>query len=150
MIKRLKSKVVKLTVMLTLKKVYETHKEGINYLIFGGLTTLVNISVFYTLDTLQMVHYLLANAISIIASILFAFFTNKKYVFKSETTTSYAWLKEFFLFCSFRLISAGFDMFSMLILVSFLQWDSKLAKLVTQVIIIGLNYFFSKWFIFKK
>ncbi|SEK61701.1 Putative flippase GtrA (transmembrane translocase of bactoprenol-linked glucose) [Carnobacterium iners] len=136
--------------MLTLKKIYKTHKEVIGYLFFGVLTTLVNMSVFYTLDTVPTIHYLFANAIAIIVSIIFAFFTNKKYVFKSETSTLYAWLKEFFLFCSFRLISAGFDMFSMLVLIGFFEWDSNLAKLITQVIIISLNYFFSKWLIFKK
>ena len=128
----------------------ETHKQALNYLVFGISTTFVNMSVFFILNTVQHIDYLLANAISIIVSIIFAFFTNKKYVFKSETTTIYAWLKEFFLFCSFRLISAGFDMLSMLLFISFLEWNSNLAKLVTQVIIVSSNYFFSKWFIFKK
>src|SRR5699024_4634491 len=118
-------------------------------LIFGGLTTLVNVVVFFVFNSLLGVQYLIANAISIVLSILFAFFTNKKYVFKSETLTAQAWLKEFLLFCSFRLVSAGFDMLSMWILVGGLELDSNLAKLATQFIVVVLNYFFSKWFIFK-
>lgn len=136
--------------MSTLRKIVETRKEVINYLVFGILTTLVNMGVFYLLDTVQDVPYLIANAFSLIVSILFAFLTNKKYVFKSETATISAWLKEFFLFCSFRLISAGFDMASMLLLIGFLQWNSNFAKLATQLVVVLLNYFFSKWFIFKK
>ncbi|WP_034553284.1 GtrA family protein [Carnobacterium funditum] len=135
--------------MSTLKKLYEKNEEIIRYLVFGGLTTLVNFVVFFAFDTVFDVQYLIANAISIGASIIFAFFTNKKYVFKSETVTSCAWVKEFFLFCSFRLISAGFDMVSMFILIGLLQWDSNISKLVTQLIVVFLNYFFSKWFIFK-
>lgn len=140
---------VQVKLMSTLKRLYEKHEEIISYLIFGGLTTLVNLVVFFAFDTLLGFQYLIANAISIAVSIIFAFFTNKKYVFKSETLTVRAWLKEFSLFCSFRLISAGFDMLSMWILIGGLQLDSNLSKLVTQFIVVLLNYFFSKWFIFK-
>ncbi|MGB3159966.1 GtrA family protein [Carnobacterium sp.] len=136
--------------MLTLKKLYERNQEILSYLIFGVLTTLVNFIVFYAFDTVLDIQYLIANALSILASIIFAFFTNKKYVFKSESVTIRAWIKEFFLFCSFRLISAGFDMLSMLLLIGVLQWNSNVAKLATQIIVVFLNYFFSKWFIFKK
>lgn len=136
--------------MLTLKKLYEKNQEILSYLIFGGLTTLVNFVVFYAFDTVLDIQYLIANALSILASIIFAFFTNKKYVFKSQSVTISAWIKEFFLFCSFRLISAGFDMLSMLLLIGILQWNSNVAKLATQIIVVFLNYFFSKWFIFKK
>lgn len=136
--------------MLTLKKLYEKNQEILSYLIFGGLTTLVNFIVFYAFDTVLDIQYLIANALSILASIIFAFLTNKKYVFKSESVTISAWIKEFFLFCSFRLISAGFDMLSMLLLIGILQWNSNVAKLATQIIVVFLNYFFSKWFIFKK
>lgn len=142
-------KVVQVKKMSTLKKLYQKNEEIINYLVFGGLTTLVNVVVFFVFNSLLGVQYLIANAISIVLSILFAFFTNKKYVFKSETLTAQAWLKEFLLFCSFRLISAGFDMLSMWILVGGLELDSNLAKLATQFIVVVLNYFFSKWFIFK-
>lgn len=135
--------------MAALKRFYQKNEEVLSYLIFGGLTTLVNIIVFFLFDSVLGVQYLIANAISIGVSILFAFFTNKKYVFKSETETMNAWLKEFLLFCSFRLVSAGFDMLSMWLLVGGLHLEANLAKLVTQLIVVLLNYLFSKWFIFK-
>src|SRR5699024_9793114 len=122
--KRIEMKVVRVKIMSMLKRLYQKNEEVINYLIFGGLTTLVNVVVFFVFNSLLGVQYLIANAISIVLSILFAFFTNKKYVFKSETLTAQAWLKEFLLFCSFRLVSAGFDMLSMWILVGGLELDS--------------------------
>ena len=79
--------------MSALKRFYQKNEEVLSYLIFGGLTTLVNIIVFFLFDSVLGIQYLIANAISIGVSILFAFFTNKKFVFKSEKETVNAWLK---------------------------------------------------------
>ncbi|MGB7365724.1 MAG: GtrA family protein [Carnobacterium jeotgali] len=136
--------------MTKIKKFISRYEEVIGYLVFGGLTTVVNIVVFYLFDSIFGAHYLVANAIAIIVSILFAFFTNKKYVFKSETPTFQMWLKEFSLFVSFRLLSAVFDMGSMWLLVDGLDIDANLAKIITQFIVVALNYVFSKFFIFKQ
>ncbi|WP_198022546.1 GtrA family protein [Carnobacterium pleistocenium] len=133
-----------------MKELISKYDEVIGYLIFGGLTTVVNIIVFYLFDSILGVHYLVANALAIIVSILFAFFTNKKYVFKSSTPTFQLWLKEFSLFVSFRLLSAVFDMGSMWLLVDGLDFDANWAKIITQFIVVVLNYAFSKFFIFKQ
>lgn len=132
-----------------IKKMYHKYEEAIIYLVFGVLTTVVNIVVFYLLDTVLDVQYLIANLVSIIVSILFAFFTNKKYVFKSKSENFQSWMKEFVLFCSFRVLSGVFDMLSMWILVDFLTLDTNIAKIATQFIVVVLNYFFSKFFVFK-
>lgn len=136
--------------MTKIKQLISKYEEVIGYLIFGGLTTVVNIVVFYLFDSVFGVHYLIANAIAIIVSILFAFFTNKKYVFKSTTPTFQLWMKEFSLFVSFRLLSAVFDMGSMWLMVDGLDMDANWAKIITQFIVVGLNYVFSKFFIFKQ
>lgn len=136
--------------MMKIKELVNKYAEVISYLIFGGLTTVVNIIVFYLFDSILDMHYLFANAIAIIASILFAFFTNKKYVFKSSTPTVKLWLKEFSLFVSFRLLSAVFDMGSMWLLVDGLELNTNIAKIITQFIVVVLNYAFSKFFIFKQ
>ncbi len=136
--------------MTKIKELISKYDEVIGYLIFGGLTTVVNIIVFYLFDSILGVHYLVANALAIIVSILFAFFTNKKYVFKSSTPTFQLWLKEFSLFVSFRLLSAVFDMGSMWLLVDGLDFDANWAKIITQFIVVVLNYAFSKFFIFKQ
>ena len=136
--------------MTKIKNLVSKYEELIGYLIFGGLTTVVNIIVFYLFDSVFEVHYLFANAIAILVSILFAFLTNKKYVFKSSTPTFQLWLKEFSLFVSFRLLSAVFDMGSMWLLVDGLNLNANVAKIITQFIVVVLNYAFSKFFIFKQ
>lgn len=135
--------------MEKIKQLLKKYEEAISYLVFGGLTTVVNIVAFFLLDTVLNMQYLVANLIAIIVSILFAFFTNKRYVFKSKSETLRDWLKEFLLFVGFRAVSGVFDMLSMWILVDFLQIDTNISKILTQFIVVVLNYFFSKFFIFK-
>lgn len=132
------------------KEYYEKYQEIISYLFFGGLTTVVNIVTFFFFDTLLDIHYLLANALAIGVSILFAYVTNKKYVFHSEAATRQDLLREFGLFVSLRLFSAVFDMLSMWLLVDYLQMEANLAKILTQFIVVVSNYLFSKLFIFNQ
>lgn len=127
----------------------EQHKEIIRYIIFGAMTTVVNFAVFYFIDTILGISYLIANAISIAVSILFAFFTNKWFVFQTKSETFGEWFREFMLFLSLRMGTSVFDMLSMWLLVQFASMDSNLAKLLTQFIVVALNYVFSKLFIFK-
>ena len=105
---------------------------------------------FILFDTLLQTPYLFANGLSIIGAILFAFFTNKKYVFKSETVSKREAFREFYLFVGFRLTSGIFDMLSMYILVDFLTIDTNVSKIITQFIVVVVNYVFSKVFIFKQ
>lgn len=127
----------------------EQHKEIIRYIIFGAMTTVVNFAVFYFIDTILGISYLIANAISIVVSILFAFFTNKWFVFQTKSENFGEWFREFMLFLSLRMGTSVFDMLSMWLLVQFASMDSNLAKLLTQFIVVALNYVFSKLFIFK-
>ncbi|WP_080146770.1 GtrA family protein [Marinilactibacillus piezotolerans] len=136
--------------MKQIKSLYFKYQEVIDYLFFGVLATIVNIGVFYVFDTLLDTPYLFANAISIIAAILFAFVTNKKYVFKSTSTSTKEAFREFYLFVGFRLVSGLFDMLSMFILVDFLTIDTNISKIITQFIVVVVNYAFSKLFIFKQ
>lgn len=124
-------------------------KELISYGFFGVLTTLVNMVVFYIFDSVLGVQYLFANAIAIILSILFAYVTNKLFVFSSKTETFKETLNEFFKFIGARLLTGGVDMLTMWALVDGLTLDTNLAKLLTQFVVMVLNYVFSKLFIFK-
>ncbi|MFJ1626586.1 GtrA family protein [Marinilactibacillus psychrotolerans] len=132
------------------RSLYLKYREVIDYLFFGVLTTFVNIVIFFIFDTLLQTPYLFANGLSIIGAILFAFFTNKKYVFKSETVSKREAFREFYLFVGFRLTSGIFDMLSMYILVDFLTIDTNVSKIITQFIVVVVNYVFSKVFIFKQ
>lgn len=132
-----------------LKKIFMKDQEIFKYILFGVLTTVVNIAVFFLFDTVLNFSYIIANAISIIAAILFAFFTNKKYVFKAKSQSWKLAFKEFYLFVGLRSVSGLFDMLSMWMLVDFMNLETNLSKILTQFIIVVLNYIFSKLYIFR-
>lgn len=127
---------------------YDNYQEMVNYILFGGLTTLVNIVVFFLLDTGLGWPYLIANAVAIVVSILFAYVTNKIWVFQSKTENFQETFYEFTKFIGFRLLSGLADMAAMWVLVDLLIIDSSISKLLTQFIVVVLNYVFSKFFIF--
>lgn len=129
-------------------KFYNKYREIIDYIIFGGLTTLVNIAAFYIFETLLDWPYLTANAVAIVLSILFAYSTNKLFVFKTRDMTFNENLIEFLKFIGFRLVSGLADMAAMWMLVDLISVDTNIAKLLTQFIVVVLNYVFSKLFIF--
>ena len=131
-----------------LLNLYYRYREIIDYIFFGGLTTLVNIVVFFIFDSLLSWPYLVANAIAIVLSILFAYVTNKLFVFKTSSNDLKENIYEFIKFIGFCLLSGLADMFSMWVLVDLIFVDTNLAKLLTQFIVVVLNYVFSKFFIF--
>ncbi|MFD1317216.1 GtrA family protein [Loigolactobacillus zhaoyuanensis] len=121
----------------------------INYIFFGVLTTAVNLGVFWLASSQLHLYYLLANLVAWFLSVVFAFFTNKYFVFKSRTTGLLPFLKEFLLFLWMRVLSGVFDMGSMFVMVSMIKIDDVIAKVLTQFVIVILNYTFSKAVIFK-
>ena len=122
-------------------------KEVISYLIFGVLITVVNIVVYYVFNTWLQVNYLVSNAIAWIASVLFAYITNRKYVFESKNTSMF---NELVKFISARLSTGIMDMILMWLLVDVLSMNSMVSKIVVNVLVIVLNYVLSKVFVFKK
>lgn len=120
------------------------------YLFFGGLTTVINIVVFTTSYKIFQLSWPLSNSISWIISVLFAFITNKIWVFQSKTTGFRALSWEFSKFLGARIISFGMDMACMYLLIDMLHTGNLIAKIITQVVVVIANYFFSKVFIFKK
>ncbi len=138
--------------MEKIKELYKKYKEIINYLIFGVLTTVVSllvyyISVFTILNPDNPIQLQIANILSWIAGVAFAYFTNRKFVFKSEEKNK---LKEAGKFVSARVITLIMDMLIMYLGVTILLLNDKIIKLISQVIIIVSNYIFSKLFVFKK
>lgn len=136
--------------MNKLKILYMAHRQLIEYFIFGVATTVVNIIVFFLFDSILGIPYLVANFISIVAAILFAFFTNKQFVFRSKSPTWQHAMSEFLKFVSLRAVSAIVDMLSMWLLVDLILLDTTIAKIAVQFIIVVLNYVFSKLYIFKQ
>ncbi|OON98793.1 MAG: hypothetical protein ATN35_03635 [Epulopiscium sp. Nele67-Bin004] len=121
--------------------------EPILYIVFGVLTTIINVIVFFMLDKIG-VAYQFNNVIAFVASVVFAFYTNKVYVFKSTSWASDVWQKEAITFFGARLGSFAVDMGLMLALVGIVGVSAVVAKIITNVVVIVLNYILSK-IIFK-
>ena len=163
--------------METIKKLFFKYKEIILYIIFGVLTTLVNWAVYavtipafsaafngeavmftifggdVTFDTFAI---FLANVIAWIAGVAFAFVTNKIWVFESKSWKPRVALKEFWLFVAARLITGVMEwffpslLFSIGLNQSLFGIKGFLAKIIVSVVVIILNYVFSKLIIFRK
>ncbi|EAC6223870.1 cell wall teichoic acid glycosylation protein GtcA [Listeria monocytogenes] len=119
------------------------------YLIMGGFTTLINIVTFWVCTDLLNWDYRIANTIAWVASVLFAYFSNKKYVFDSYTPTWKDKAREVSSFFGFRFLTYIVDFLVMILLISGLGMNELWAKIWTNVIVLILNYVFSKWIIFR-
>lgn len=131
-------------------KIYKKYEEIINYLIMGVLTTLVSIVSYFMLAKVFGINYLISNIISWIISVAFAYVTNKIFVFKNEVKEKKQVLIQIYQFVKYRLLSLIIDILLMYIFVELIKMDDMIAKVINQVIVIVLNYVFSKLFVFKK
>lgn len=125
-------------------------KEIINYIIFGVLTTLINIASYAILAKALHIDYKISTTIAWILSVLFAFITNKFYVFNSSFKDIASTLKEFISFVFFRLLSYGIDLLTMVIFIENLHINDLITKIIANIIVIIFNYVASKLFIFKS
>ena len=131
---------------------YKKNEEIINYIIVGALTTLVSLITYYAcvltiLDPKDALELQIANVISWIISVSFAYITNRVFVFKSKSKNI---LKEVVSFVSARVITLFIDMFIMFLMVTLIGINDKISKIIVQVMVIVLNYIFSKLLVFKK
>lgn len=136
--------------METIKILWNKYKEIINYLIFGVLTTIVNYISYIILTKVCNIDYLVSTVIAQVIAIIFAYITNKIFVFQSKNLSKKEFLKEMFSFFGFRILSLFLDMGFMYIFVDILHLNDVIMKLVSNVLIVIANYIFSKLFIFKK
>ncbi len=133
-----------------LKKVL--NKEVIMYLIFGVLTTVVALVVYYgliytILNPENAIQLQVANIISWVAGVTFAYITNRKFVFESKEENK---LKEISKFVTSRIGTLLLDMLVMFVGVTLLKQNDKIIKIVSQILVIIGNYILSKLFVFKK
>ena len=134
------------------KELYIKYKEIINYLIIGGLTTVVSLGTYYALVLTVLnpenpVQLQAANVISWIVAVTFAYVTNRRFVFESKNKSV---LKEATGFFIARLSTLLLDMGIMFVTVTLLHGNDKIMKLMVQVIVTVVNYIFSKFIVFRK
>lgn len=131
-----------------IKKLY--YDSRIRYLFFGGLTTLVNLVVFAILEGPLGIDYKISNFFSVAAAICFAFVVNKLYVFQSRSNSFRDTISEFIKFVLGRLVTMVVEVGGVPFCVELLGQPKMIAKLETQVIVVIVNYFISKLFVFKS
>ena len=131
--------------------IYLKNQEIISYLIIGFLTTLVSLITYYIvtkifLNPKNATELQLANIISWITSVVFAYITNRKYVFKSKNKNI---VKECTTFITSRILTLILEMIAMFIIVTIFKYNDKIGKLISQILVIIGNYIISKLLVFK-
>ena len=134
-----------------IKKLYLKNKEIVNYVIVGGMTTIVSLGSYYIcvitfLNPKNAMQLQIANIISWICAVAFAYITNRKYVFESKNVNK---VQEVIKFVGARISTLFIDIICMAIFVSLLKINDKLAKLLVQFVVFALNYIFSKLYVFN-
>ena len=129
---------------------YLKHQEGMRYLVFGALATVVNIVSYDICYYAFHISNGISNAIAWVAGAVFAYFTNKMCVFNSKTNGIKDLIREAVSFFGFRLVTFAFDQAIMLYTVDKLLWNAGLMKIIANIIVIILNFVFSKLIIFKN
>lgn len=137
-------------VLLMLIEIFKKHREVILYLVFGVLTTLVSLGTYFLctqlfLDATNAIQLQIANVIAWLVSVMFAYVTNRKYVFQSHKAVGSEMAK----FYLSRVGTLAIDMLLMYVLVTVSKVDDSIAKIIVQVIVIIANYVFGKLLVFK-
>lgn len=131
--------------------IYRKYREQIAYLFFGGCTTIVNLATYFLLTRLTEVGESFATIVGQILAITFAYITNKIWVFESKTNTGKELVKEILSFYGCRAATFFLDLFVVTKLcIEMLKYPDVPVKIIGNVVIILLNYLFSKLWIFSK
>ncbi len=125
------------------------NKELILYLFFGWLSFMISIGSYFACNTLLCMNELIANIISWIAAVLFAFVTNRVWVFQATTYNIKDFTRQIMTFFSGRCVTLVIEEGILLVFVTWLQFNSLLFKIIAQFVVISLNYIISKFWIFR-
>lgn len=135
----------------TIQGLYLQYREIINYLVFGGLTTIVNFFSYFVFTKMLGIEEVLSSAFAWFCSVLFAYITNKLFVFDSKTNTKKALIIECISFFAARILSGILcDVGTFAIMVKVMNINDIVAKIVTQIMVVIVNYIFSKSIVFRK
>lgn len=133
-----------------IKELYSKYKGIIAYIFFGVCTTLVNVVVYWILAHLVHIDTMPSTIIAWFVAVLFAYLTNRKWVFNSQARNIKAVFKEILSFFSCRLVTGIIDWLCMFIFVDVAGWNDIIIKFLANLTVIILNYLASKFVIFKR
>lgn len=128
----------------------EKYRDILMYLIFGVLTTIVNYIVFLPVYNWMALSAAVSNAIAWVVAVAFAYLTNKPFVFKSHDWSWKTVAPELTKFVSCRVASGAMETVILLVTVDVLGWNGNIWKLITNILVVIVNYFGSKLLVFKK
>ena len=145
------------------ERFYIKNKSVLLYLFFGGLTTLVSILTFWLAElfirsdfnvsifgSMYSAKVVLSNAISWICAVLFAFFTNRIWVFNSPTDSWTGFFKQMAAFFGGRFVTFLLETVILVVFVSILNFNEMLMKIIAQLVVLVSNYVISKLIVFRK
>lgn len=133
-----------------MRTLFEKYRELILYVFFGGLTTLVDWASYWMMTDLLHVPYMAAAFLSQVFSILFAYVTNRRFVFESGARGVRAVAVEMVKFFGARGVSLLLNMLVMFLGVDLLHGNDKAVKIAASVLVVIANYIFSKLFVFRN
>ena len=136
--------------MKKLRALFVRYYDVISYLFFGGLTTVINYLVYIPCYNWWGISSSVSNIIAWVVAVAFAFLTNKPFVFKSHDWSAKILWPELMKFVGCRIGSGVIETVILLITVDILRWNGNWMKLITSVLVVILNYFGSKFLVFRQ
>ena len=143
-------KIMQLPLLRVFNPFYKKYKEVLLYLFFGFSTFVITVITFGLFDIYMGINELVANVLSWIIAVTFAFLTNRVWVFNSPTKGVKEYTRQMASFYAGRLLTLAIEEGTILIFVTWLAFDSMPVKIIAQIVVIVLNYIISKLVIFKK
>jgi putative flippase GtrA len=134
----------------TLMKICAQNKELVLYLFFGVCTTAINTICYWLLYDVLLLSNVTGTVLAWLTAVIFAFITNKRFVFGSKRTNTQERINEIVSFFGCRLLTGILDVAIMAVAVDMLRWNGLLWKLISNIIVTIINYIASKFWIFKK
>lgn len=138
------------SVILWIKVNCRKHRQIVLYLFFGVCTTAINTICYGILHEILLLNNVLSTMIAWLVAVIFAFVTNRAYVFESQRAGILERWSEFLSFFSCRILTGVLDVLIMVLAVDMLKWNSLVWKLISDAIVTLINYAASKFLIFRK
>lgn len=133
-----------------IRSLVKNHWDIFAYIFFGVLTTVVDYLVYLPCYNLLGLSATVSNVLAWMASVTFAFLTNKPFVFKSHDWSAKTVWPELVKFLGTRLSTGALETIMLMVTADILHWNGNIMKLVVSVLVVAFNYVGSKLLVFRK
>lgn len=134
----------------TIKSLFKKYYDVISYLFFGVCTTVINIAAYAVCAKVFGLNTVISTIIAWFVAVAFAYITNRIWVFRSKNKSKKAIFQEIVAFFVARLATGLLDLAIMYVCVDLFHWSDIVMKVISNIIVIILNYVASKLIIFTK